>query len=69
LIPNTGKNVKVGMRTRVNDEYEGLEHAGTRVINVLYSSLGEDPGGLFIGVVRGCYRTSLTTPFTLSTQS
>jgi hypothetical protein len=57
------------MRTRVNDEYEGLKHAVTRVINALYSSLGEDAGGLFIGVVRGCYRTSLTTPFTLSTQS
>jgi hypothetical protein len=53
-ILNTVEKIKgVGLRAPENDHYEGLDSAMDRIINALFSSLGESSRGLFIGVVRG----------------
>jgi hypothetical protein len=50
LGPEHKKNVKVG---RCALESNGNEQHNGRVINVSDLSLGESPGGLFIGAIRG----------------
>jgi hypothetical protein len=48
-----GKSGGNGTRVPEKRICEGYEHMVKGVINALLSSLGESPGGLFIGVVTG----------------
>jgi hypothetical protein len=52
------------VHAREDGEHEGLKSVMNEVINALAPPLGESPGGLFIGAIRGTDNNVRTTPLT-----